>query len=227
MKNIAAQLSSLPCILGHLLCRFLFIFLPCMWGGRVTRAFLIVVWETGFGGSRLRGGGEGVRRLRGPRGSLGEAGGGLVQAGQLKQGMSAKWCCGGAIRIFWPDFWVEFWKVNFLRANFWGLLCWKKGSKNSTQEFGCPKVGRPKCVSRNSAPTSGSGGAKSPVQKIILEGMCFQLEELGSLLRTKSRLFRDSASTQTLGPPPIVVRSPKQGFNMCLGKKEGESSPLD
>ena len=29
-----------------------------------------------------------------------------------------------------------------------------------------PKFGRPKVVSQNSAPNSGSGGARSPVQKI-------------------------------------------------------------
>ena len=28
---------------------------------------------------------------------------------------SAKWPCRGALWILWPDFWVEFWKVNFGR----------------------------------------------------------------------------------------------------------------
>ena len=46
---------------------------------------------------------------------------------------------------------------------FWGpLLLEKTESKDSG-----PKFGRPKFVSQNSALNSGSGGVKSPVQKVI------------------------------------------------------------
>ena len=72
--------------------------------------------------------------------------------------------------IFWPDFWVEFWKVNSgkwvwgSRANFLGAsFAGKKDQKIRAKNSG-PKIGRPKFVSQNSAPNSGSGGAKSPVE---------------------------------------------------------------
>ena len=48
-----------------------------------------------------------------------------------------------------------------------GLFCWKNRIKNSIQEFGCPKFGRSKFVSQNSAPNSGSGGPTSPVRKYL------------------------------------------------------------
>ena len=75
--------------------------------------------------------------------------------------------------IFQPEFWGQFFDVNFGRwisrgcifqgASFAGK---KTESKNSTREFG-PKFGSPKFVSQNSALNSGSGGAKSPVQTFV------------------------------------------------------------
>ena len=40
-------------------------------------------------------------------------------------------------------------------------------SQNIDPRISGPKFGRPNFVSQNSAPTSGSGGAKSPVQKFV------------------------------------------------------------
>ena len=38
---------------------------------------------------------------------------------------------------FWPDFWVEFWEVNFSRVNFLGaFLLEKKQNQKFDQEFG-------------------------------------------------------------------------------------------
>ena len=60
--------------------------------------------------------------------------------------------------------------MNFLRVNFsGGLICWKEQDlKNQAKNSG-PKFGRPKFVSQNSAPNLGSGGAKSLVQKFVLD----------------------------------------------------------
>ena len=79
---------------------------------------------------------------------------------------------------FLPDFWVEFWKVNFGR---WISRRWiflgasfadkKKDEKNPPKTSG-PIFGRPKFVSQNSAPNSGFGGAKSHVsweKKVALQ----------------------------------------------------------
>ena len=48
-----------------------------------------------------------------------------------------------------------------------GLFCWEKQSQKIRPKNSGPKFGRPKFVSQNSAPNSGSGGAKSPVQKFV------------------------------------------------------------
>ena len=84
---------------------------------------------------------------------------------------SAKWPCRGALWFFEAGFlgWIlegEFWEVNFWRVNFWGgLFCWRKQDQKIRPKNSGPKFGRSKFVSQNSAPTSGSGGVKCPVQK--------------------------------------------------------------
>ena len=58
----------------------------------------------------------------------------------------------------------------FLEGEFFGgLFCWKKQDQKIRPKNSGPEFGRPKFVSQNSALNSGSGGAKSPVQKFILE----------------------------------------------------------
>ena len=80
-----------------------------------------------------------------------------------KHGLSVKRPCRGAMWIFWPDFWVEFWKVNFERWISWGWtflgasLCWKKQAQKVRPRNSGPKFGRPKYVSQNSGPNSGFG----------------------------------------------------------------------
>ena len=51
------------------------------------------------------------------------------------------------------------------------LLAKKKQSQKIRPKNSGPKFGRPKFVSRNSALNSSSGGAKSPVQTFVPEGL--------------------------------------------------------
>ena len=50
---------------------------------------------------------------------------------------SAKWPCKGAMWIFWPDFWVEFWTVNFGRwiSRRWIFQGASFPGKNRTKKF--------------------------------------------------------------------------------------------
>ena len=52
-----------------------------------------------------------------------------------------------------------------------GLFCWKNQSQKIRPKNSGPKFGRPKFVSQNSGLNSGSGGAKSPVQKFVPDSL--------------------------------------------------------
>ena len=86
---------------------------------------------------------------------------------------SAKWPCRGAMWIFWPDFWVEFWKVNFGRwiSREWIFPGASFAAENRVKKFD-PRIrvqnsGVQNSFSQNSALNSGSGGARSPAQTFV------------------------------------------------------------
>ena len=146
--------------------------------------------------------------------------------------MSAKWPCRGAMWIFWPDFWVEFWKVNFGRwiSQRWIFQGASFPGKNRTKKFD------PRIRVRNSGVQNSFSRIRAQIRVSEVQNPLCRDLSLIEWRRESWRVFRGRVVSlfprffclklRTLGAPSFCGRAtliqggiaqPSWGFaTMCL-----------
>ena len=114
-----------------------------------------------------------------------------VEVHPLKLRGSANWPCRGAMWIFWPDFWVEFWKVNFGRwiSRRWIFQGASFPGKNRTKKFD------PRIWVRNSGVQNSFSRIRAQIRVSEVQNPRLSLREGG--------LSKTTCFSELNGPGPI------------------------